>query len=323
MSSVSVWLFNIKPNNWRACVDGPPNLPIHGSHVNHPYHGLSARTAWKADRMVDGETALVRQSGEGVMGIWEIKEISPIESQSEHNWEGGFDRFIYCQELHREFAKPLEESFVTGQDFARFNAGANQLSDEDAILFIENTLEHPELSQEACMQLEDDLNTIKSASSAMSSSSSSSPSSTPLATTTSDNSGIRQERKQVRIEVTEAFRNRTLERYNQSCLLTDIRGSPFVTLAHILPRAEYENIAEHPENVLILNWLHHRAFDAELFTFDEDLRIRVHPEFSPENDFLKRTLASRDGDEVQLPPQARLKKDFITERNEEISWFTS
>ncbi|WP_390080196.1 HNH endonuclease [Halogranum rubrum] len=122
------------------------------------------------------------------------------------------------------------------------------------------------------------------------------------------------------VTVRDAFRNRILGLYNDQCLLTDLSGGPFVTLSHILPRAEYPQFAEHPQNVTILNWLHHRAFDANLFTLDSDLRLHVHPEFVTDSEFLRRTLVDRDGEQLTLPEGASLSETFLRLRNEELEW---
>ena len=60
MSSNQIWLFNIKPHNWRSCVDGPPRNSIHDGYIDQPWHGLNKNTSWAADQMEPGEVAVVR-----------------------------------------------------------------------------------------------------------------------------------------------------------------------------------------------------------------------------------------------------------------------
>ncbi|MDG5762085.1 DUF3578 domain-containing protein [Natronococcus sp. A-GB1] len=84
------------------------------------------------------------------MGIWEIAEISTVDSQEEHNWEGEYDQFVYCRALHRELDNPLDDTeFFEGRDYARFNNGANNLSDDDAETFLSHLEQHSGLTEEA------------------------------------------------------------------------------------------------------------------------------------------------------------------------------
>lgn len=50
------------------------------------------------------------------------------------------------------------------------------------------------------------------------------------------------------------------------CTQTGIRGESLLDLAYILLRSQRPDLVEHPENLLVLNPLHYRAFDAELST---------------------------------------------------------
>jgi len=80
------------------------------------------------------------------------------------------------------------------------------------------------------------------------------------------------------------------------------------------------DLAEHPENVLVLNSLHHRAFDAGLFTLDTDYRIRVSPTFDPGHPFLRETIVEQQGDRLSLPPDVQLRPEFIKNLNAELGW---
>jgi putative restriction endonuclease len=43
-------------------------------------------------------------------------------------------------------------------------------------------------------------------------------------------------------------------------------------------------LAEDIENVLLLDWTHHMAFDAGLWTFDESGRLWIKPGFETESE---------------------------------------
>ncbi|OYR45123.1 HNH endonuclease [Halorubrum sp. Ea8] len=120
--------------------------------------------------------------------------------------------------------------------------------------------------------------------------------------------------------VSEAFRTETFERYGNACAMTGIREEPLLDLAHILPRRQRPELAEHPENVLVLNPLHHRAFDAALFTLDSEYRIRTSPSFDPAHPILRETIVEREGQQLSLPSNARIQPEFLHELNAGISW---
>lgn len=122
------------------------------------------------------------------------------------------------------------------------------------------------------------------------------------------------------ISVSESFRTETFERYGHACTITGIEEEPLLDLAHILPRSDRPDLAEHPENVLVLNSLHHRAFDAGLFTLDTEYRIRVSPSFDPGHPFLKETITEQQGSQLSLPPDIRLRPEFIEDLNAELGW---
>ncbi|WP_020221707.1 HNH endonuclease [Halarchaeum acidiphilum] len=120
--------------------------------------------------------------------------------------------------------------------------------------------------------------------------------------------------------MSDAFREATFERYDHACTITGIREDPLLDLAHVLPRSQRADLAEHPENVFVLNSLHHRAFDAALFTVDSDYRIRTSPSFDPAHPFLHETIVEREGERIVLPTDARVRDAFLDELNAGLSW---
>lgn len=65
---------------------------------------------------------------------------------------------------------------------------------------------------------------------------------------------------------------------------------------------------------------HHAAFDADLFTLDEDFRIRVHPDFQTDSQMLTNTLVDREGTRVSALAQTDLERRLLEERNDELGW---
>jgi len=101
---------------------------------------------------------------------------------------------------------------------------------------------------------------------------------------------------------------------------TGIREDDLLDLAHILPRSQHPDLAEHLENVLVLNSLHHRAFDAALFIIDSDHRIRTTPSFNPAHPFLRKTILERAGEQLTFPPNVQVRPSFLEELNTGLSW---
>jgi hypothetical protein len=136
-----------------------------------------------------------------------------------------------------------------------------------------------------------------------------------------DTTASRTRRQQVdRTEVSPAFRETVFDQYGHACAFTGIENAAVLDLAHVLPRSEHPDVAEDPENALVMNALHHRAFDAELFTLDTDCRIRIRPDFDPGHPFLRETLVRRQGEQLSLPDGARIDPSYLAELNDGRSW---
>jgi hypothetical protein len=142
----------------------------------------------------------------------------------------------------------------------------------------------------------------------------------PLGEQLEETAGRTVERTRTTTEVSEAFRVDTLTRYEHRCVMTSIGEDRVLDVAHILPRVEYPELAEHPENVLVLNALHHRAFDAQLFTFDDDLRLMVDPEFEPGHPFLQGSILDQAGEALTVPSEVSIDRSYFEQLNAEIPW---
>ena len=116
------------------------------------------------------------------------------------------------------------------------------------------------------------------------------------------------------------FRDDTLAKFGHSCVVTGIEESSVLDIAHVLSRSEYPSLVEDQENVLVMNALHHRAFDADLFTVDSERRLRVNPVFNPGHPFLQETIVERAGENVAFPSEAKVRIDYLTKRNTGLAW---
>ncbi|UPW02248.1 HNH endonuclease [Halorussus gelatinilyticus] len=128
----------------------------------------------------------------------------------------------------------------------------------------------------------------------------------------------RYEREEVAVSA--RFRSEVLDRYGNRCVVTGIDEASLLDLAHVLPRSEAPESAEDPRNALVLNPLHHRAFDADLFTLDSERRVRVSPSFDPGHPFLRETVVERQGEAVSVPDGAGLGDEYLEARNAELGW---
>lgn len=123
-----------------------------------------------------------------------------------------------------------------------------------------------------------------------------------------------------RYPMPQSVRVEALQRYNKACLLTDVDLPALLDAAHVIPRAERPSEVRNPENVLVLNELHHEAFDRDLFTIDTDYRLRVDPALSTNSKLVNDSLVVADGERVGFPESATLDRDLLAERNAELAW---
>ena len=114
------------------------------------------------------------------------------------------------------------------------------------------------------------------------------------------------------------FRNSLLENYNHQCCFTGMAIDTLLMASHIKPWAASDSREKvSPDNGLLLNALHDRAFDQGLMTIDERMRIRVSstvPRDGSYNDWLW----SFDKREMRLPTRMRPRRDFIEYHNDVI-----
>jgi putative restriction endonuclease len=123
-----------------------------------------------------------------------------------------------------------------------------------------------------------------------------------------------------RYPMPQSVRVEALQRYNKACLLTDVDLPELLDAAHVVARSERPSEVRNPENVFVLNKLHHEAFDRNLFTIDTDYRIRVNPALSTHSKLLDDSLVTADGERVEFPESASLDRDLLADRNAELAW---
>ena len=115
------------------------------------------------------------------------------------------------------------------------------------------------------------------------------------------------------------FRNSLLENYDHRCCVTGIGVDKLLVASHIKPWSEADPITERlsPDNGLLLNALHDRAFDKGLMTIDKDCRIVISRRV-PRNSSEEALLWSYDGQQITMPKRFKPRREFIEYHNDVI-----
>ncbi|MFA9518477.1 HNH endonuclease [Halopenitus sp. H-Gu1] len=115
------------------------------------------------------------------------------------------------------------------------------------------------------------------------------------------------------------FRATVLSRHDRTCPVSGVDHPGLLDVAHILSWSDFPEYRADLSNVLALSKTHHAAFDRELFTIDQDYRLRVNPEFETQSDVLQQTIIDREGERISLP-DGSLKPQFVAQHNAALEW---
>lgn len=115
------------------------------------------------------------------------------------------------------------------------------------------------------------------------------------------------------------FRASVLSRHDRTCPVSGVDHPRLLDVAHVLSWRDYPDCRADLANVLPLSKTHHAAFDRELFTIDQDYRLRVNPSFETESDVLQRTIIDRAGERISVP-EASLDPEYLAEHNAALAW---
>lgn len=109
------------------------------------------------------------------------------------------------------------------------------------------------------------------------------------------------------------FRDRLLEVYGGQCCITGLRNEELLIASHIKPWSESEdNEKLIPENGLLLNALHDKAFDRGLITFTDDYRLKVNEELSSsQNGRLYEMLLRDEGKPIKSPTGFKPDRKYL------------
>ena len=115
------------------------------------------------------------------------------------------------------------------------------------------------------------------------------------------------------------FRNALLDNYQHRCCLTGLTVESLLIASHIKPWSKADPATERlsPENGLLLDALHDRAFDKGLMTIDFDLRVVVSRKV-PRDEPGEELLWQYNGRRIQVPGRFKPRREFIEYHNDVI-----
>ena len=115
------------------------------------------------------------------------------------------------------------------------------------------------------------------------------------------------------------FRNSLLDIYGHRCCVTGMNVEPLLIASHIKPWSVSDPKTERlaPENGLLLDALHDKAFDQGFITIDLDLRVRVSGRV-PRGESWSDLLWRYDRQQIRLPSRALPRRDFIEYHNDVV-----
>lgn len=105
------WVFNIDSNNWEICAAGPEDSSKHPEeYLGQPCHGIRSVKNAKPEKLQQGDLILVRESGEGLRGIWRYLDKQNISGKEQELWDDAtYDWMLYCEALELDFDKLYNE----------------------------------------------------------------------------------------------------------------------------------------------------------------------------------------------------------------------
>ena len=121
--------------------------------------------------------------------------------------------------------------------------------------------------------------------------------------------------------VDQEFRDAALARYDEKCPVSGVDHAGLLDVAHILSWSEYPSYRADLKNVLPLSKTHHAAFDRELFTIDQEFRLRVNPTFDTESNMLQQTIINKAGERVPVSEET-LDSEYLARHNASLKWMS-
>jgi len=163
------WVFNISPENWELCAEGPSDPDLHGAeNVGNPWHG--SRKESRPD-IEPGDMVIARETSAngandnfGVKGIWVFEEAQPVSDQSEVPWtDADYKWKLYCRPLVRELDTVFTEDFGTAPEIgsSTLQGAIKSLNPADKAEYLSTIIEEIELPTDVAERIEEAANGAK------------------------------------------------------------------------------------------------------------------------------------------------------------------
>jgi putative restriction endonuclease len=134
-------------------------------------------------------------------------------------------------------------------------------------------------------------------------------------------------RVKVRGMAQQIFRSTLIRAYSGRCAFTDIKFTPCLDAAHIIPWAESTHQQRMDvRNGILMSSIHHRLFDKKLITIDEEYKIRFYDPLMedrlPYSEYDRLLTSNLHGQAIHLPNNQNHwpKQEWIRQRNTNIEW---
>jgi putative restriction endonuclease len=131
----------------------------------------------------------------------------------------------------------------------------------------------------------------------------------------------REVERMVKVRVNQsAFRGAVLTNFNNQCCITGIGLTELLVASHIVPWSQDKDNRLSPTNVLSLNSLHDKAFDKNLITVTEDLKIKISSKFLKYRDVesIRQNFIDYDGKRLIEPKKFYPDIEFLKMHNDKF-----
>jgi putative restriction endonuclease len=131
----------------------------------------------------------------------------------------------------------------------------------------------------------------------------------------------REVERMVKVRVNQsAFRGAVLTNFNNQCCITGIGLTELLVASHIVPWSQDKDNRLSPTNGLSLNSLHDKAFDKNLITVTEDLKIKISSKFLKYRDVesIRQNFIDYDGKRLIEPKKFYPDIEFLKMHNDKF-----
>jgi putative restriction endonuclease len=117
-----------------------------------------------------------------------------------------------------------------------------------------------------------------------------------------------------------AFRGAVLTNFNNQCCITGIGLTELLVASHIVPWSQDKGNRLSPTNGLSLNSLHDKAFDKNLITVTDDLKIKISSKFLKYKDVesIRQNFIDYDGKQLIEPKKFYPDIEFLKMHNDKF-----